>query len=223
MTTHTALQDLLSARHSCRAFRSDPVPRAVIQAILQDAGRVPSWCNAQPWHVHVTNGAETDAFRDVMLAAFDTAPSTCDYDPPTGYSGPRQDRRRTCGFQLYEAVGIGRGDKPGRVAQMRENYRFFGAPHVALITSAAELGTYGALDCGGFITAFCLSAQAQGIATVPQAALAFYANEVRDHFDIPESQNVLAAVSFGFADTDHPANNFRTNRAALDEFVTWNG
>ncbi|PSL21006.1 nitroreductase [Shimia abyssi] len=223
MPQHATLQDLLNTRHSCRAFRPDPVPRDVITQILQDAGRVPSWCNAQPWHVYLTSGAETEAFRTTMLNAVDTKSSTCDYDPPTRYSGARLARRRACGLQLYEAVGVERRDKAARAAQMRENYRFFGAPHVALITCAAELGTYGALDCGGFITAFCLSAQAQGIATIPQAALAFYATEIRAHFDIPETRNILAAISFGYAETDAPANAFRTDRAELNEFVTFHG
>ncbi len=221
MTLHTSLQTLLETRHSCRGFKPDPVPRDVIKAILTDAGRVPSWCNAQPWQVHLTSGSGTDAFRTCMLNAFDTKMATTDFAAPTGYSGARKLRRRTCGLQLYEATGIGRQDRAGRAAQMRENYAFFGAPHVALITSAAELGPYGALDCGGFITTFCLSAQAQGIASIPQAALAFYADDVRAHFDLPDDQLVLAAISFGYEDPDHPANNFRTDRADLDEMVTW--
>ncbi|SFL59191.1 nitroreductase [Shimia aestuarii] len=223
MTPHDALTELLHARHSCRAFRPDPVPRDVIETILTDAGRAASWCNAQPWKIYLTSGDQTEAFRTTMLDAFDTKSSSCDFDPPTGYTGAHLERRRTCGMQLYDAVGIGRGDRAARSAQMRENYRFFGAPHVALIASAGELGTYGALDCGGFITSFCLSAQSQGIATIPQAALAFYANEVRAFFDIPEDFKVLAAISFGYADTDHPANQFRTERAPLDDLVTWRG
>lgn len=221
MTPHSALQSLLQERHSCRGFRPDPVDRSIIETILADAGQVPSWCNAQPWQVHLTSGEGTEAFRKVMLDAFDNGAPNTDFAAPTGYSGPRKERRQTCGMQLYDAVGIGRGDKPARVAQMRENYAFFGAPHVALITSAAELGAYGALDCGGFITSFCLSAQAQGVATIPQAALAFYADAVRAHFDIPEEQLVLAAISFGYEDPDHPANNFRTDRASLDDMVVW--
>ena len=221
MTQHQALQDLLAARHSCRAFRPDPVPRNVIDTILLDAGRVPSWCNAQPWKVHLTSGAATDTFRARMLEAFDTQKAAPDFPFPDGYSGPRKERRQTCGLQLYQAVGIERSDKPGRLAQMRANYAFFDAPHVALITTATELGPYGALDCGGFITAFCLSAEAQGVATVPQAAIAFYAETVRAHFAIPEEERILAAISFGFEDTDHPANAFRTDRAALAEFTTF--
>ncbi|MEQ9695674.1 nitroreductase [Shimia sp. SDUM112013] len=221
MTHHDSLQHLLQTRHSCRGFLDTPVPRDVIETILQDAGRVPSWCNAQPWQVILTSGASTEAFRQVMLDAFDTQGASTDFPPPSGYSGLRKARRQTCGLQLYEAVGIERADKAGRAAQMRENYAFFGAPHVALITTAAELGSYGALDCGGFITAFCLSAQSQGVATIPQAALAFYADTVRAHFDISEDQLILAAISFGYADMTHPANAFRTERASLDEMVDW--
>jgi len=221
MTPHSALQDLLTHRHSCRGFLPDAVERPIIETILTDAGRVPSWCNAQPWQVAVTSGAGTDAFRKAMLNAFDTSSPNPDFAFPDGYSGPRKARRQTCGLQLYQAVGIGRGDKQGRVTQMRENYAFFGAPHVALITTAAELGPYGALDCGGYITAFCLSAQAQGVATIPQAAIAFYADTVKAHFQIPEDRLVLAAISFGYRDDAHPANQFRTERAPLSEIVDW--
>lgn len=221
MTTHSALQTLLNERHSCRGFKPDPVPQSVIETIVKDAGRVPSWCNAQPWQIHLTSGAGTDAFRKCMLEAFDTKGATTDFTAPSGYTGPRKERRKTCGLQLYEAVGIARQDRKGRAAQMRENYAFFGAPHVALITTAAELGPYGALDCGGFITAFCLSAQAQGVASIPQAALAFYADDIRAHFDLPDDQLVLAAISFGYEDPDHPANTFRTERGSLDEMVKW--
>lgn len=221
MTHHAALQDLLHARHSCRAFRSDAVSKDIIQKILLDAGRAPSWCNAQPWKVIVTSGAQTDAFRDVMASAFDSGAPSTDYPFPGNYTGAHLKRRRKCGFQLYDSVNIGKGDRDGRARQMRENYTLFGAPHTAVITCPIELGPYGVLDCGGFITAFCLSAKAQGIGTVPQAALALYSDVIRAHFDIPEDRNVLAAISFGYPEDDAPINGFRTDRADLDEFVDW--
>lgn len=221
MTDHAALQSLLGARHSCRSFKDTPVDREIIEQILMDAGQVPSWCNAQPWQVIVTSGAKTDAFRAAMLQATETHAPSPDFPFPERYSGAHQARRRTCGFQLYEALGIPKSDRAATARQMTENYRFFGAPHVALITTATELGAYGALDCGGYITAFCLSARAQGIATIPQAAIAYYSDVVRGHFGIPEDRRVLAAVSFGYTDQDHPANSFRTARAGLNEYVEW--
>lgn len=219
--TFAALQDLLLARHSCRAFRSDPVPRETVTRIMEAAQRVPSWCNAQPWQVIVTDGDATDRFRAEMQRALTEDTAKSDFDPPAGYSGPYQERRRTCGFQLYEAVGVARGDRPAYARQMAENYRLFGAPHVAIITTPAELGPYGAVDCGGYVTAFCLAAEACGVATVPQAALAFYAEAVRAHFDIPDDRLVLCAISFGYADRDHPANAFRTERAPVKDVLDW--
>ncbi len=214
---------LMAQRFSCRGFRPDPVPRAVIEGILGAARRVPSWCNAQPWQVTITSGEETDRFRAAMIEEAQTGTHDPDLPFPTGYSGAYRDRRRTCGWQLYEAVGVEKGDRDGSARQMMENFALFGAPHCAIVTSPSELGAYGALDCGGFVTAFALAAQAAGVASIPQAALASYAPFLHRWFDIPEDRLVLCAISFGYADPNHPANGFRTERAELGDIVDWRG
>ncbi|WP_137701435.1 nitroreductase [Marimonas lutisalis] len=221
MTAFDTLTDILTSRYSCRAFKSDPVPRATVEQIVTAAGRVPSWCNAQPWQVLVTSGDETDRFREALFAQAASNSSQPDLDWPRQYTGLYKDRRRTCGWQLYEAVGIEKGDREGSGRQMMENFRLFGAPHVAIITSEADLGTYGVMDCGGFITAFCLAAQALGVATIPQAAVAGHGRFVHEFFGIPDNRLVLAAISFGYEDADHPANAFRTERAPLGEVLEW--
>ena len=223
MTAHDTLTDILKTRYSCRAFKPDPVPRDTIEQILTTAGRVPSWCNAQPWQVIVTAPKETDRFRDGLFAYASENKMQHDLDVPKHYTGVYQDRRRTCGWQLYEAVGVEKGDRAGSAAQMQENFRLFGAPHVAIITSESDLGSYGVLDCGGFITGFCLAAQALGISTIPQAAVAGHGRFVHAFFDIPDTRLVLAAISFGFEDPAHPANAFRTARAPLGEVLDWRG
>lgn len=223
MTAFDSLLDTLTARYSCRAYRPDPVPREVAEKIVTAAGRAPSWCNAQPWQVIITDKPETDRFRDALFAHASQNSAQPDLDWPRQYTGPYRDRRRTCGWQLYEAVGVEKGDREASAAQMMENFRLFGAPHVAIITSEADLGTYGVMDCGGFLTAFILAAQALGVATIPQAAVAGHGRFVHDFFGIPDSRLVLAAISFGYADADHPANAFRTERAGLGELLDWRG
>ena len=104
---------------------------------------------------------------------------------------------------------------------MAKNYEFFGAPHVAIITTPKDLGAYGVLDCGAFITAFTLAAAAIGVSSIPQAAIAGRAPIVREVLNIEKDRDVLCAISFGFADKDNPANSFRTQRADLGEFVEW--
>ncbi|CAD0183704.1 putative oxidoreductase [Ruegeria sp. THAF57] len=221
--TLSDLNTLLAARHSCRAFSPDPVPREHIEQILTSAGRVPSWCNAQPWNVVITSSTETERFRIALREEAMSGAPAPDLPFPTSYSGVYRDRRRECGWALYEAVGVERGDRAASARQMMENFTLFDAPHCAILSSPAELGPYGAMDCGGFVTAFTLAAQALGVATIPQAAVASYGPFLHRYFDIPEDRLILCAISFGYADKDHPANGFRTDRASPDAFVDWLG
>lgn len=222
MNTYDPLLDTLKARYSCRAFKPDPVPNAIIEQIINAARHVPSWCNAQPWQVAITRGAATDAFREMLQGEVEKGtPPAPDIAWPKGYSGAYADRRRTCGFQLYDAVGIQKSNRDARRAQMLRNYALFDAPHVAIIHSPTELGPYGAMDTGGFVTAFTLAATALGVATIAQAAVAAYAPKVRAHLGIGDDRLVLCAISFGYADDDAPINNFRTERATPADIIDW--
>ncbi len=214
------LSEILNSRYSCRGYLDKQVPDADIEEVVAMASRVPTWCNAQPWKVLVTKGESTLAFSKTLLNAANSGPMEPDFEWPTQYSEDYRDRRRVCGFQLYNALGIEREDHERRAEQMMKNYQFFGAPHVAVITTDAELGPYAAMDCGGFIAAFTLVARAKGIASVVQASVTGFAPAIRNHFNIPESRLIQTAISFGYEDPSHPANNFRTERAMLDDVVT---
>jgi len=219
--TLAQFETLLVARHSCRGFLPDPVPDATINAIVAAAQRTPSWCNAQPWQMIITRGQATADFRRALARAVATASHNSDIAFPTAYTGVYKDRRRVCGWQLYRAVGIEKGDREASRAEMLKNYDFFGAPHVAIITSPKDLGTYGDLDCGAFVACFTLAAEAAGVASITQAAIAGYSDQVRAHFTIPEDRDIVCAISFGLRDEHHPANQFRTERAALQQVIDW--
>ncbi len=199
------------------------MPRTTIEQIISTARKVPSWCNAQPWNIALTSGAATDRFRTALQAEMATGVPKPDLPFPARYSGVHQERRRACGWQLYEAVGVQKGDRAGSARQMMENFALFGAPHCAILSTPAELSPYGAIDCGSFVTGFCLAAQAHGVASIAQAAVASYGPFLHGFFDIPDDRLILCAISFGYGDTDHPANSFRTERADLDAFVDWRG
>ncbi len=216
-----SLTRVMKARYSCRAYLPQAVEHSLIEQIVRTARRAPSWCNAQPWQLTITSQEETAKLGEALYAHASKHKMQPDMAWPDSYSGPYKARRFTCGMQLYDALGISREDKPVRAAQMLENFRFFGAPHVMLVTSPSELGPYGALDCGGFITAFTLAAQAAGIASIPQAAPAGHAPFLRDYFRLPEDRLILCAVSFGYADEAHKANSFRTERADTGEIIDW--
>lgn len=221
------LARMLAGRFSCRGFRPDPVPQATIEAMLALAQHSPSWCNSQPWQVHVTDGAATERLRAALYARAqgDAAAGTMASEPdlpfPGTYRGVYKERQREVGWQLYEAVGVTHGDRAGSGKQMLENFRLFGAPHALVLTTERELGVYGVLDCGIYLGSLLLAAEALGIGIVPQAAFANYAPLLRDVFDIPEERAIVCGASFGYPDAAHPANSFRSRRAPVTDAVFW--
>ena len=216
------LEELLNERYSVRAFLPTPVPRETIEHVLKVAQRTASWCNSQPWQVVIASGEAKERFRRLIYAeAASGAADNSDFPTPREYVGVYLERRRESGFQLYNTLGIPRGDKAGYARQALENYNFFGAPHVAIIHTHEALGVYGAVDCGAYVGNFILAAQALGLGTIPQAALARHSLLIRRNFNLGDDRRVVCGISFGYADHAHRVNSYRTSRAALGDVVTF--
>ena len=185
---------LMRTRFSCRGFLPDPVPEATMARIVDAARWSASWSNTQPWDVLITRPETTRRLAERLAAlARARAPAEPDVPYPPAFEGDNLRRRREVGFGLYAALGIARDDRAAREAHFVENFRFFGAPHVALLTMPAAMGAYGALDVGNFLSAFMLAAHAEGVATIAQAALAQYAAAIREMFAIPAERAFSAA------------------------------
>jgi len=219
-----SVKEALRARYSCRQFLDKPVPRDTIEAILDTAQLTPSWCNTQPWQIILLSGNETDRLREKLHAhAADGTPSNPDFPFPPRYEGVYRDRRKVCGVQLYQALGIGKDDRSAAGEQALENFRFFGAPHMLLITTPEDLGVYGAVDCGLYVSNFILAAREHGVDTIAQAALASYPDLLRDYFGLPAERKFVCGIAFGYGDSEHAINKYRTERADLSAVVDWRG
>lgn len=223
------LGGLLESRYSCRGYKTESVPHEVIERMLTLAQLTASWCNSQPWQTIITEGEGTERFRAALFdhAVADHAsnggiPRTePDFDFPATYKGIYKDRQREVGWQLYESVGVTYGDRAASGKQALENFRFFGAPHVLVVTSERDLGTYGAIDCGLYMGSLLLAAESLGLGMIPQAALATYAPLMREYFKVPDHRMIVFGASFGYPQEDHPANGFRSKRSALSDVVEW--
>lgn len=213
---------ITQSRRSCRAFRPEPVAQERIEAMLEVAQRSASWCNSQPWQVHIASGEATERLR---TALHERAQSNNALNPDLPFPGPYQgvyrDRQREAGWQLYSSVGIAHGDREASARQGMENYRLFGAPHALFLTTPRELGVYGVFDCGIYLGTLLLAAESLGIAMVPQAALASFCPMIREILNIDPGRDIICGASFGFADVEHPANSFRTGRASISDAAHW--
>ncbi len=221
MSDSACLEELLRRRHSCRGFLERPVPRETITKILEIAQLTASWCNAQPWQLHIAGGAALERFRAALWNEALAQPPRPDLPFPAEYLGVYLERRRDCGWRLYDSVGVARGDRAASARQGRENFRMFGAPHVGIVSTPVAMGVYGAIDCGAYVANFMLAAQSLGVASIAQAALASYPDLARSHLGIAADRAVVCGISFGYEDAAHPANGFRTARAPVGQAVTW--
>ena len=80
---------------------------------------------------------------------------------------------------------------------------------------------YAMLDAGIMIQTICLLAQEKGLGSCILSAITRYPALLRELLPIPENQITVMGIALGYPDPDSKVNNFRRERADLDELVTW--
>lgn len=220
----TSMRRLVEGRHSCRAFRSQAVPKEAIRGILDTARFAPSGTNTQPWHVHVVSGTTRSKLIAALEAAFDDPErdvkykATYDYYP-SAWSEPYLGRRRKVGWDLYSLLQISKGDKAAMHAQHRRNMRFFDAPVGMFFTIDRNLGQGSWVDYGMFIQNVMLSAELAGLQTCPQAAFLQFHELIRNELCWPETQTLVCGMSIGYADPSAIENSLLTDRESVESFT----
>ena len=219
LATTTSFSEVIRARRSPREFMSDPVPLEVVESVLEDAQTSPSNSNTQPWSVHVVSGAARDELSVELLAAHDEQRSSLDFTATYG-EGVHLERSQHFGATLYGALGISRHDHQGREEFVRNNLKFFGAPHVALLfMPQLGDGVRTAGDIGMYAQNFLLSLTAHGYQGVPQTMLGMYADPARKVLGVPDDLKLLFGISFGAPTPDSPARSVDPGRLPLRESV----
>lgn len=215
--------DIVRGRRSTRSFIPDPVPDALLQAVLEDARHTPSNCNVQPTVVHIVSGATRDRLSQAMLEASAANRMTLDF--PFNYDdlyGNYRERQQTQGAAYFQAAGIARDAAEQRRLAMLRNLEFFGAPHACLLFMAPVFDSARvAGDVGMYGQTFLLSLAAHGLAGVPQTVLSFFADTVREVLDIDPSLKMLFGISFGYSEPGNPVNSFPLDKAPISETVTF--
>lgn len=212
---------LVRQRRSIRAFSPEPLSSALLQSVFEAAQYAPSNCNTQPWHAIVVSGGAKERLKKRISEDFLAGKMTMDFPYDGKYEGVYKDRQYAAAKALYDALGITREDKAARGEAFYQNFEFFGAPHVAFLFLPEPFGIREAADLGMYAQNLMLSLSAHGLASCPQTALSFFADQIREELGIPASQKLLFGISFGAERIAHPANACRTERADIDAAVTF--
>ncbi|WP_083313195.1 nitroreductase [Corynebacterium sp. HMSC076D02] len=223
MTSSNNYSEFIRSRHSARAYLPEPVPAEVIKQVLIDAQSAPSNSNTQPWDVHVVSGEKLRELSDALISEFNENGINPDFTLDYG-EGVHPSRSIELAKKMYGILGIAREDKEGRTEFVRENLRFFGAPHAALLY-IPPMGDRirAAFDQGTYAENFLLSLRAHGYYGTPLGMISLMAPTTREFLGIDEEQKMVVAIAFGKADEDSPVFNVEPGRADVSETVTLHG
>lgn len=217
-------ESILTGRRSVRGYLPDPIPADTMASIFDMARAAPSNCNIQPWKVYVASGdARNELATQLYGAASMDEPPAPDFDMLHSYEGELRQRQVECAVALYDNLGISRVDKVARKQAMLENFRFFGAPHAAFITMPKGLTVFNGMDVGIYLQTLLLCMSRHGVASCAQGALALYPNIVKSSLAIPSEEGLLVGISFGYEDTEVPANKTITSREPVTQLVKFIG
>jgi len=219
-------EQLIKARKSIRGYRSQPVPRAVIEEIIEVAKWAPSSMNTQPWYVHVVTGAPLDRIREGNTRNMvQGVPPKRDFPMKEAYEGIHRKRQVDIAIQLFEAMGIAREDKERRTDWVMRGFRQFDAPVSLVLTydKYLEPAAISHFDLGAISHAIVLAAWERGLGCVINGQGIMQSSVVREHAGIPDDQNIMICIAMGYPDDAFVANSVKSVREDSAKFVRYVG
>ena len=217
------LNELIKSRYSVRSFTDDTVDIETIREILEISSNAPSGGNIQPWKVYVVTGKTKEKLIKKALSNFDNGvQEKIEYDIyPRPLDEEYKRRRSERPTDMYGALSIKLDDTELRLSQIRENFKFFGAPVGMIVTIDKAFAENGWGHVGMFIQNICLSAVDNDMGTCLQESWSIYPETVKDVLNIPDNEVVWCGIALGYPNKDHPINNYRTSRESIEKFVTF--
>jgi nitroreductase len=212
--------ECIKTRMSIRKFKPDPVPTDVLMKIIDTAKWSPSYKNSQPWEVVIISGAKKEALSTMLIELLEKgAAPTPDLPEPRSWPHVIGARIDALMKKRSEVTGKDLNDPEVRRKSKIANFRFYGAPHGILLFQDGSLTDWSIFDMGLFAQSIMLTANAQGLGTVPQAFLTDYAAQVKKFLGISEAKRMVLGISIGYPDLESPVNKFRTDRVETAEIV----
>jgi len=217
-----SLAQAIRERRSVRGFLDKTVPVDVLHNIFDLAQQSPSNCNILPWKVYVASGAKRDAISEQLVAAVNSGKiSEPDFPHTPPFEGEYRKRQVDCAVALYDNMSIARDDKAGRHRAVLRNHELFDAPHVAFLCMDKCFDVSVATNVGMYAQSLMLAMAAHGVGSCPMGSLRYYPEIPSRILNIPENIGILFGLTFGYEDTDIPANKTRIFKGDINTSVVF--
>jgi nitroreductase len=213
----------LKQRKSYRAYKPDPVPREILQQILDAAIRTPSTLNSQPWEIAVITGEALQSIKAENLLKLDSGISIHPETPYKPFEGVYRQRQVELAIDLFKIMGITREDKARRSEWLARGFYLFGAPAAIILSMDKVLkgSDMNLLDFGAMMQSICLAAMNFGLGTCINDQFISYPEVVRKYTGIPEWKQLIVCIAVGYPDLDFPANKHESRREPVGKVTTW--
>lgn len=216
--------EAIEKRRSIRAFKPDPIPREILEKILNISLRSPSYTNSQPWEIAVVEGEKKEELsRELLKLAEREEPIQPDIPKPSLWPPNIKERIDEHIKRRLRILGVEENDKEKKRELRLANFRFFGAPAVIFLFQDKSLPLWSIFDMGAFAMAIMLSALEFGLYTCPQGSLTDYAPVIKKVLGIPEEKRLIIGISIGYPDWDAKINEYISSRVPLNEITKWIG
>ena len=210
--------DAVLSRSSIRSFLNKPVSDELLKALLEKSSRAASGGNLQPWKIFVINNSSMKDFLDFQEGWTEPEVPAYDIYPPK-LKEPYRTSRFELGEQMYELLGIGREDKDARIAQVMENFRFFGAPCAFFCFVDRQMGPPQWSDLGMFLQTFMLLAKEAGLDTCAQEAWSMKHDSVSKFVKADDTDILFCGMAIGYRDDTALVNSLESERRPLKEWA----
>ena len=212
------VSEAVKSRNSTRSFLPREVSNDLIGKLLEKSSRAASGGNLQPWKVFIINNSSMKDF--LQFQENWTEPEVPAYEIyPPKLKEPYRTSRFELGEQMYELLGIGRDDKDARIAQVMENFKFFGAPCAFFCFVDRQMGPPQWSDLGMFLQTFMLLAKEAGLDTCAQEAWSMKHDSVSKFVKADESDILFCGMSIGYRDDSAQINSLRSERRPLRDWA----
>ena len=206
------------SRTSIRSFLEDPVSDELLKTLLEKASRAASGGNLQPWKIFIVNNSAMKDFLEFQEGWTEPEVPAYEIYPPK-LKEPYRTSRFELGEQMYELLGIGRENKEARIAQVMENFRFFGAPCAFFCFIDRQMGPPQWSDLGMFLQTFMLLAKEAGLDTCAQEAWSIKHDSVSKFVKAEDSDMLFCGMAIGYKDDTATVNSLKSERRPLNEWA----
>ena len=192
-------KEFTESRKSVRGL-DKPVPKELVDEIIDAAKWAPTSYNTQTWHIHAVAGDVLNKIREGNIEETILVSLMSETFLIKKNTRVFIDKSNRCCYPAFRGMGIERDDKEKRMDWMLRGFRQFDAPVSLVLTydKYLEPAAISQFGLGSLAYGIVLAAWERGIGCVINSQRIMQSHVVREHAQIPDDQNIMICIAIGY-------------------------